>query len=61
MMRRGAGPDTDHAGRELLEEKQQVAALQLPTDNRFTARVYPMNLENRFGDIETNRRDRLHA
>jgi len=23
-------------------------------------RIHPMNLENRLGDIETNRRDRLH-
>ena len=35
-----------------------VSALQLPADDDITERIHPMNLENRLGDIETNRRDR---
>ena len=35
--------------------------LQLPADNHQTVSVYPVNLKNRFGDVETNGRNRLHG
>jgi hypothetical protein len=43
-----------------LEERQHVAALELPPDNHIALRVNAMNLENRLCDVETDCRDRLH-
>ena len=37
------------------------STLQLPANDHVTVRIDPMNLKNRFGDVETNRRDRWHA
>jgi hypothetical protein len=51
VVRRGAGFDTDQTWRQLLEERQDVAPLQLPANNRLAASVDTVNLENRFGDI----------
>jgi hypothetical protein len=39
MMRRGAGLDTHQARRQLLEERQEVAALQLTADQHVAFRV----------------------
>jgi hypothetical protein len=46
VVRRGAGFDTDQTWRQLLEERQDIAALQLPANNRMAASVNAMNLEN---------------
>src|SRR5262245_47628324 len=61
MVRCGAGLDAHQAGREFLEERQHVPTLQLPTHDHPTVCIHSMNLENRLGDIETNRRDHLHG
>src|SRR5262249_602325 len=61
MVRRGARLDAHQARRELLEERQHVPPLQLPTHDHPAVRIHAMNLENRLGDIETNRRDHLHG
>ena len=61
MMRRSASLDADKARWQLLEEWQNLAALQLSANNNIALRVHPMNLEDRLGDIETDRCDRLHA
>jgi hypothetical protein len=60
MMRGGAGFDANEAGRKLLEECQDVAALQLTPDYHLAFNVNSMDLKNRFGDVETDCRDRLH-
>jgi hypothetical protein len=51
VVRRGASFDTDETRRELLEERQDVATLQLPANNCLATSVNAVNLENRLGDI----------
>jgi hypothetical protein len=46
MMRRAAGFDTDQTGRQLLEERQDIATLQLAANDRLANGINPMNLEN---------------
>src|SRR3990170_2412019 len=60
MMRRGAGLDTNEAWRQLLEERQDVAPLQLTADEHLAFRVDAVHLKNRLCDVETDCRDRLH-
>jgi hypothetical protein len=35
----------------LLEERQDVSALQLAANDHLAAGINPMNLENRLGDV----------
>ena len=42
--------------RQLLKERQHVATLQLPANNHQTVSIHAVNLKNRLGDVETNRR-----
>jgi hypothetical protein len=51
MVRRAAGFDTDQTWRQLLEERQDIATLQLPANNHLSASVNAVNLENRLGDV----------
>jgi len=51
VVRRGAGFDTDQTRRQLLEERHDVATLQLPANNHLAASVNAVNLENCLGDI----------
>src|SRR5262245_50190213 len=60
MMRRGTGLDPNQARRQLLEEPQDIAALQLTADDHLAFRVDAVNLEYRLRNIETDRCDRLH-
>jgi hypothetical protein len=60
MMRRGAGLDPNQARRQLLEERQNIAALQLAADDHLAFRVDAVHLKHRFCDIETDRCDCLH-
>src|SRR6266403_1586522 len=46
VVRRGAGFDTDQTARQLLEERQDVAALQLAANDHLAASVDAVNLEN---------------
>jgi len=46
VVRRAAGFDTDQTRRQLLEERQDVATLQLPTNNYLAASVNAVNLEH---------------
>src|SRR5438128_4030381 len=61
MMRGCAGLDTDETRRQLLEESNDVTALQLAPDDHIAFRVNAMDLKNRLRDVETNRRDSLHG
>src|SRR6266542_5449857 len=61
MMRRRAGLDADKARRQLLEEGNDVTALQLAPDDHIAFGVNAMDLKNRLCDVETNRRDSLHG
>src|SRR5215472_11058697 len=61
MMRRGAGFDANEARRYFLEEWQNVAALESTANDYITRRLNSVDLKNRLSDIETDRRDRLHA
>jgi hypothetical protein len=47
--------------RQLLKEWQNVPALELTSNDYITCRVNSVDLKNRFGDIETDCRDRLHV
>src|SRR3974390_2704084 len=60
MMRGSAGFDSNEARRKLLEERQDVTTLQLTAHNHLTLNVNSVDLKNRFGDVETDCRDRLH-
>src|SRR5215831_10668911 len=61
MMRRSAGFDADEARRQLLKKWQNVSALELAPNNYITCRVNSVDLKDRFRDIETDCRDRLHV
>src|SRR5471032_672680 len=61
MMRRGTSLDADQAWREFPKKRQDIAALQLTTDDDLALRINTVDLEYRLGDIETDSRDRLHA
>src|SRR5262245_18831480 len=61
MMRRSAGFDADKARRQLLKEWYNVPALKLTANDYITCRVNSVDLKNRFRDIETDCRDRLHV
>src|SRR6266436_3569219 len=47
--------------RQLLEERQHMAALELTADDHIAFRAAAVGLKSRLGDIETDCRDRLHA
>jgi hypothetical protein len=57
--------DNGHPNRsswwQLLEERQDRAPLQLAADDHRAGGINSVNLEHRFGDIETDCRDRLHG
>src|SRR5271168_2410502 len=60
MMRRRAGFDADQARRQLLEEGQYIATLELTTQDDIALRIDAVNLKYRLRDVETHRRNRLH-
>jgi hypothetical protein len=45
----------------LLEKRENIAALQLPTEHHLAVSINAMDLKNRLRDIETDYRDRLHV
>src|SRR5215472_8706697 len=61
MMRRCAGLNTDEAWHQLLEECQDITSLQLAPDDHLAYRVDAVDLKNRLRDVETDRRDPVHA
>src|SRR6266705_4081225 len=61
MMRRGAGLDPNQAWLQLLEKRQDVAALQLTADEHLAFRVDAVDLKHRLCDIETNCGECLHS
>jgi hypothetical protein len=54
-------PRCNQAGCQLLKERENIAALQLPTKHHLAIRIDAMDLKNRLRDIETDYRDRLHV
>ena len=60
MMTGGAGFNFKEARRELLEERQYIAASELQANDHLSLRVDTMHLKNRLRDIETNCRNRMH-
>ena len=54
MMRGGAGLDPNQAWRQLLEERQDMAALQLTADEHIAFRVDAVRLKYRLGNVETD-------
>src|SRR6266700_7647311 len=61
MMRGSTGFDAYEARRQLLEEENNVAALELAANDYMTCRVNSVDLKNRLCNTETNCRDRLHV
>ena len=61
IVRRGAGLDANQAWRQLLEERQDGATLQLAADNHLVGSINAVDLEDRLGDVETDCRDCLHG
>jgi hypothetical protein len=45
MVRRATGFNTDQTWRQLLEERQNIATLQLPANNHLSASVNAVNSE----------------
>src|SRR4029077_20735010 len=56
-----AGLNADQAWRQLLEECQDITSLQLAADHHLACRVNAVDLKNRLRDVETDRRDLVHA
>src|SRR6476660_9743626 len=50
----------NEARRQLLEERQDVATLQLTADDHLPGRINAVYLKDRLGDVETDCRNRLH-
>jgi hypothetical protein len=46
VVRRGAGFDADQTWRQLLEERQDIATLQLPAKNYLAASVNAVDLKH---------------
>jgi hypothetical protein len=44
-----------------LKERKDMATLQLTTDYHLAGRINAVNLENRFGDVETDCCNNLHV
>ena len=61
MVRRGAGLDANEAWRQLLEERQDIATLQLTADDYLAGSINAVDLEDRLRNVETNCRDRLYG
>ena len=61
MMRRSTGLDANQAWRQLLEECQDVAALQLTADEHLAFRVDAVHLKDRLGNVETDGGNRSHG
>src|SRR5277367_1050782 len=61
MMRRGASLDTNQARRQLLEERKNIATLQLTADHHLASSINAVDLEDRLGNVETDCRNRLHS
>jgi hypothetical protein len=59
-LRRCTGLNTNEAARQLLEERQDVASLQLTPDDHIALCANAVDLKDRLRNIETNRRDRGH-
>ena len=54
VMRGGARLDTDEARRQLLEEREHITTLQLPTNDGTAPRVHAMNLKDRLCNVEAD-------
>jgi hypothetical protein len=62
MMRCRTRFNADEARRQLLKERQDVAALELTANNDIPCGVDAMDLKDQFGDVETDRyRNLLHV
>src|SRR6185312_5840914 len=61
MMRRSTSFHTYKARRQLLEEWQHLPPFQWSTNGNSALNVHTVHLEDRLGDIETDRCDRLHV
>jgi hypothetical protein len=59
-MRRGTSFDANQARRQLLEECQDVTALQLAAEDYLALRINAVNLKNRLRDIKADGCDCLH-
>ena len=60
VVRRGTGLYANQARWQLLEERQDVAPLQLAANDNLASGINAVNLEDRLGDVETYCCYRLH-
>src|SRR5262249_29974118 len=61
MMRCRAGLHTNEARRHFLEERQDVATLQLTAEDHLAIGVNAVHLKTRLGDVETDCLNCLHV
>jgi hypothetical protein len=59
LVRRGASLDPNQTYWQFLEERQDGATLQLAADDHLASSINAVHLKDRFGDVETDCRDRL--
>ena len=60
MMTGGAGYNSKEARRNFWKNASYLAVLELQANDHLSLRVDTMHLKNRFRDIETNCRNRMH-
>jgi len=60
-VRRGASLYANQAWWQLPKERQDGATLQLAADDHLASGINSVNLEHRFGNVETDCLDRLHG
>src|SRR4029450_1473850 len=61
LMRGRAGLHTNEARRHFLEERQDLATLQLTAEDHLAIGVNAVHLKTRFGDVETDCLNCLHV
>jgi hypothetical protein len=61
MVRGCTGLDPDEARHQLLEERQNMAPLELAADDHVTCGIDAVDLKNRLRDVETDCGDRSHV
>ena len=61
MMRGRTRFNADETRRKLLEERQDMTALELTANDHTPGCVDAMDLKDRLRDVETDRRNPLHA
>jgi hypothetical protein len=58
--RDGKRAGREQAGQQILEEREDRAALEVAADDHLTCRIDAMDLKDRFREVEPDGHDRFH-